>query len=145
MSDFEKHRAVLEGIRRSGGGPYLDPRAAEREAIDAALALIDEQADLCERLKQEAKIHAQEARSQTATVHEIYQLCTGASGEPGDWNGTEPVRKALAERDHRIDEQAKRIDSCRVESAQLRDRIAELEAQVQELNGIAARERGRFR
>ena len=43
----------------------------------------------------EAQAHAQEARTQRATVHEIYQLITGATGEPGDWNGAEPIRKAL--------------------------------------------------
>lgn len=48
-----------------------------------------------ERLKQEAQIHAQEARTQKATVHEIYQIVTEGKGEPGDWNGAEPVRKAF--------------------------------------------------
>lgn len=50
-------------------------------------------------LKQQAEIHAQEARTQRATVQEIYQLCTGATGEPGDWHGAEPVRALVAERD----------------------------------------------
>lgn len=59
-----------------------------------------------ERLKAErdallmqAQIQAQEMRTQRATVREIYQLCTGESGEPGDWHGAEPVRKLMAERD----------------------------------------------
>jgi len=30
-------------------------------------------------------------------VHEIYQLCTGATGEPGDWHGAEPVRALVAD------------------------------------------------
>lgn len=47
-------------------------------------------------LKQQAKIWAQEARTQTATVHEIYRLCTGGKGEPGDWHGGEPVRELVA-------------------------------------------------
>jgi hypothetical protein len=53
----------------------------------------------CETLKLEAQIHAQEARTANATITEIYQLCTGGSGEPGNWNGAEPVRKLIAERD----------------------------------------------
>jgi hypothetical protein len=52
-----------------------------------------------EKLLQEARIHAQEARTQRATVHEIYQLCSGGKGEPGDWDGAEPVRALVAERD----------------------------------------------
>lgn len=52
---------------------------------------------LIERLKQEAQIHAQEAATQHATVQEIYQLCTGGKGEPGNWNGAEPVRALIAD------------------------------------------------
>lgn len=52
--------------------------------------------DLCERLKMEAQIHAQEARTANATIAEIYQIVTGATGEPGNWNGAGPVRAALS-------------------------------------------------
>lgn len=51
------------------------------------------------RLQQEAEQWAQEARTHAATVREIYQLCTGATGEPGDWHGAEPVREIIDERD----------------------------------------------
>jgi hypothetical protein len=54
-----------------------------------------EQQDLIDRLRLEAQSHAQEARAQRATVHEIYRLVTGGTGEPGDWNGAEPVRQAF--------------------------------------------------
>lgn len=53
-------------------------------------------APLIERLRQEAQIHAQEARTANATIAEIYQLCAGATGEPGNWHGAEPVRERLA-------------------------------------------------
>ena len=46
---------------------------------------------LCEKLRMEAEIWAQEARTQKSTVHECYQAVTGATGEPGDWNGARPV------------------------------------------------------
>lgn len=46
-------------------------------------------------LELEARIQAQEARTQRATVQEIYQLITGATGEPGDWRGAEPVRQLI--------------------------------------------------
>lgn len=55
------------------------------------LALIDAN----DRLRLEAQIHAQEARTQRATVHEIYQVVTVCKGEPGDWNGARPVREAF--------------------------------------------------
>jgi hypothetical protein len=54
-----------------------------------------EQQELIDRLRLEAQTHAQEARTQRATVHEIYRLVTGGTGEPGDWNGAEPVRRAF--------------------------------------------------
>ena len=52
--------------------------------------------DKAEHLKMQAKIWKCEARAQAATVRECYQACTGATGEPGDWNGARPVL-ALAE------------------------------------------------
>lgn len=76
--------------------------AASRDAIpallseNAALAAENErQAALVERLKQEAQIHAQEARTANATIAEIYQCVTGATGEPGNWNGAAPVRELV--------------------------------------------------
>lgn len=47
--------------------------------------------DLCERLKLEAQIHAQEARTQASIVKECYRAVTDGKGEPGDWNGARPV------------------------------------------------------
>jgi len=48
--------------------------------------------DLEEILKNEARIHAQEARAQRSITHEIYQ----ALGiQKGDWNGAKPVIEKL--------------------------------------------------
>lgn len=55
--------------------------------------------NLEDRLKLEAQIQAQEARSQRATVREIYQAVTGRTGEPGDWHGSQPVLALIEERD----------------------------------------------
>ncbi|MES2634081.1 MAG: hypothetical protein V4669_13990 [Pseudomonadota bacterium] len=52
---------------------------------------------LTDRLKLEAQIHAQEARAANATIADIYQCVTGSTGEPGNWNGAEPVRQRIAE------------------------------------------------
>jgi hypothetical protein len=69
--------------------------------------------DLIDRLRLEAQIHAQEARTANATIAEIYQLCSGGKGEPGNWNGAEPVRALVAERDAlaaTLRQQAARVD-----------------------------------
>jgi hypothetical protein len=50
---------------------------------------------LCERLKLEAQGHAQEAQTANATIAEIYQVCSGRTGEPGNWHGAEPVRERI--------------------------------------------------
>ncbi|PMR73752.1 hypothetical protein [Billgrantia endophytica] len=53
--------------------------------------------DKNDRMRLEAQSHAQETRTHRATVHDIYQIVTGATGEPGNWNGAEPVRKAFGQ------------------------------------------------
>lgn len=58
------------------------------------------------QLIQQAQIWKGEARCANHTIGQIYQLCTGAKGEP--WNGADPVKALVAERDA------------------LRDRVAEL-------------------
>lgn len=57
---------------------------------------MERSAEACE---QQARIHAQEARTANTTIGEIYQLCSGATGERGNWNGADPVRRVIAERD----------------------------------------------
>lgn len=65
----------------------------ECERLRARIAELEVQRDA---LKQQAETWAQEARTQKSTVHEIYRLCTGGTGEPGDWHGAEPVRALIA-------------------------------------------------
>ncbi|TZG25635.1 hypothetical protein [Sphingomonas montanisoli] len=69
----------------------------------SAAALIDrltgEREDaraLSDRLLLEAQCHAGEARAHKATVHEAYQIASGATGERANWNGAGPIRE-LAE------------------------------------------------
>lgn len=47
----------------------------------------------------QAKIWKQEARCANNTIGQIYQAMTGAKGEPGNWNGADPVKALVAERD----------------------------------------------
>jgi hypothetical protein len=73
------------------------------------------------QLIQQAQIWKGEARCASDTIAEIYQLVTGKKGEPGSWNGAEPVRKLVAERD---------------ELAQLLDELADaVAAEVNEKGG----------
>lgn len=61
---------------------------------DIRILKLEAERDAC---KQEAQVQAQEARTQQAIVHDCYQAVTGGKGEPGDWNGAEPVRRRIAE------------------------------------------------
>lgn len=86
-------------------------KASDYEALEAARAAdkarIEELTDLCDRLKQEAQIQAQEARTANATIAEIYRIVSGGKGEPGNWNGAEPVRRRIAE----LEQDKARLDS----------------------------------
>jgi Lon protease-like protein len=68
---------------------------AAKDMSDAQTA-ITALRDLSDRLKLEAQGHAGEARCANSTIYEIYQVLTGATGEPGNWNGAEPARKYVA-------------------------------------------------
>ncbi len=69
----------------------------ESAQIEKLTSSVKEFEALTARLQSEAEIHAQEARTHRATVHEIYQIVTGKTGEPGNWNGAEPVRQRIKE------------------------------------------------
>lgn len=81
---------------------YSAPKADTFEwdvanTLEQQASRIAELETLCEKLKLEAQIHAQEARTANATIAEIYQVVTGRTGEPGNWNGAEPVKKRIVE------------------------------------------------
>lgn len=71
-------------------------RTAYQDTIDGLVRERDEALALCERLRLEAEGWAQEARTQRSSLHDAYQAVTGATGEPGDWNGARPVVEAVA-------------------------------------------------
>jgi hypothetical protein len=64
----------------------------------------DEARDLCAKLRNEARVHAQEARTANATIAKIYRACTGGTGEPGNWRGAQPVIDTLARLTRELDE-----------------------------------------
>jgi hypothetical protein len=94
-AENDEHRKAQAAIYLAlgTGDPDRETWPASIAALRAQLAAAEERA---ETLKQQAMQHAHEARTQTSTVHEIYQLITGGTGEPGNWEGAEPVRVALA-------------------------------------------------
>ncbi|MDR5867979.1 hypothetical protein [Halomonas koreensis] len=94
-------------------------------------------ANQLEAARQEARTHAQEARTQRATVHEIYQVASGSTGEPGDWHGAEPVRELVAERDslqRLADGRAEQRDALAAHVERLHD---DFNALVSESYGVA--------
>lgn len=80
------------------GGDVKTWEAAEKmhATLEEAERERDEARSLCETLKMHASCHAMEARGANATIHEAYQAVTGATGEPGNWNGARPIKEALA-------------------------------------------------
>lgn len=69
----------------------LDPDF--RSTLESLQREKEELRNLADRLKQEAQIHAMGSRCANATINEIYQIISGGKGEPGNWNGAEPVRR----------------------------------------------------
>ena len=72
--------------------------------IESLRTQLAEAEELNDTLRQEAQIHAQEARTANGTIYEIYQAITGATGEPGNWNGAKPVIEKLAQLQERAGE-----------------------------------------
>ena len=76
-------------------GPWIKWHAADTiDDLRSQLAEVEKQRDYAIH---QAQIWKLEAASQKATVAECYQICTDATGEPGDWNGAEPVRALKAQ------------------------------------------------
>lgn len=67
--------------------------------MPALLALVDALTAERDAIKQQAQIWKMEAMAHKSTGQECYQACTGSTGEPGDWNGANPVRELVKERD----------------------------------------------
>lgn len=94
-------RAIYERVNGSGCRPWrqIDHKPAYRDQATAAIAVVQPEIDrlrnLVAILQQQAEIHAQEARTANATIYEAYQAVTGATGEPGNWNGARPIRGEL--------------------------------------------------
>ena len=71
--------------------PDWNKLEACRESLREHMAETERLRDLADTLRQQAQIHAQEARTANASLHECYRAATGGKGEPGNWNGANPV------------------------------------------------------
>lgn len=127
--------AAEAGTTEAGWMQLVNDMLTRAEAAEAER---DRLAEQNAALLREAQVWAGEARAQRATVHESYQAATGATGEPGDWNGAEPVRALAAERDRlsaelaALNDAKARFDAAR--NAAL-DRAERAEAEVAALRG----------
>ena len=82
IKDVEEHEVQLSHLK--------DLQVQERDAEIARLnAIIDS-------VRIQAQGWAQEARTQRGIVCKIYEIVSGKTGEPGDWNGEVPVRDEIA-------------------------------------------------
>ena len=122
----EQHPGITTGRVITDARDAITALDALRTALTEALALSD-------RLRQEAEIHAQEARTMKAIVHEAYQVATGATGEPGNWNGAQPIRDAL----ERVRKEARREGM--EEAAQRADQLADFEVGKRAAVSLGAR------
>jgi hypothetical protein len=79
------------------------------EIGEAQQAITDLSADLAAltsenaNLRLQAESWAMEAKTHESSLHEAYQAVTGATGEPGNWNGARPIIEALAAKDAEIE------------------------------------------
>lgn len=67
---------------------------AEKEILRLKDALKEAEAR-SEALRRQAEQWAMEARAHKSSLHEAYQAVTGATGEPGNWNGAVPIIAAI--------------------------------------------------
>lgn len=107
----EQRKALVERLRLSAKEDdyaacrYRWGQAADQ--IEADGQRIAELEALCDRLKIEVQCHAMEARGANATINEINQAVSGATGEKGNWHGAGPAKSRIAaleaENDRRAD------------------------------------------
>ncbi|WP_048647521.1 hypothetical protein [Nitratireductor soli] len=81
---------TIEELRKAGwiviGPGESDPRDAEIERLT----------NLTDQLRMEAQLHSGEARAANASLREAYQAVSGGRGEPGSWNGAEPIKAEVS-------------------------------------------------
>ena len=90
MDQFDKY---IAGYLRAKIELLDQPEPPKNMSTLALMQRVDELEALNETLKNEAQIHAMEAKSANATINEINQFISGATGEPANWHGAQPVKE----------------------------------------------------
>ena len=103
---YRGYEEEAEAIMRGEWDSDMGLREITRHRTEATAQQAAEIAELraeIERLRgerdnaiQQAQAWKMEAMSHKSTVHQAYQHITGATGEPGNWNGANPIIAALA-------------------------------------------------
>jgi hypothetical protein len=120
MIDIEKlKQAALEALDNMDDYARMETGIAPIGAVNHLANFIN---TVCTRLEaaesqleavtQQARIWKMEALTHKSTVQECYQACTGSTGEPGDWNGANPVKQLamrLAEKNAEIERLNERV------------------------------------
>lgn len=128
--------------------------ASQRALIEQQAREIERLKDLNEHLKIEAQGHAQEAKTANATIAEIYQCVSGATGEVGSWHGAQPVRDAMDKQAQEIAFHVSRVEALRrflsekitecqkqaKEIAQLQINHTDINVEFDRLNGVITRQ-----
>jgi chromosome segregation ATPase len=135
---FASAWSLVGGMLDSGNAledAETEKRDLRQTVTDALESLQSENAELrqlAERVKLEAQMHAQEARTANATIAEIYQVISGATGEPGNWHGAEPVREYVAGLRRDRDEWKDATVSANQRFKQAESKVDELRRQLEE-------------
>ena len=96
LQELQGYASMCERSLSIDDGPILAAKFRDAAfCISIAKSELDRLRNLVAILQQQAEIHAQEARTANATIYEAYQAVTGATGEPGNWNGARPIRGEL--------------------------------------------------
>lgn len=120
---------TVELLHAAGLNPQLNQYfgllIAERLAYrEQHIATLEAELAAC---KQQAQIHAQEARTANATIAEIYQVCTGGKGEPGNWHGAEPVRRRIAQLEQALSTAVMLLSDHEHEDKRIEEFLSELQ------------------
>ena len=89
---YQRRRELNRQLKRAFPDSDSAGMRIEMEDLRQQLEQAEARADACQL---QAQIWKQEARAQSSTVAEIYQELTGKTGEPGDWNGVQPLKPAI--------------------------------------------------
>jgi hypothetical protein len=90
--DLVEHLRTMAAMLRLGEGVSL---ASEVGLLESAATEIKRQRNLVDRLRTEAQTHSGEARTANSSLHEAYQAASGSRGEPGNWNGANPIKDEI--------------------------------------------------